>query len=283
MKLNVECGTSAKKIQIFASTGGKELSSELPLLIFLHGAGMDHTVWNLQTRYFAYHGYSVLAIDFPGHGRSDGTLLQSIEQMADWIPELIDAANEISRKDGVSSSSSKKTSLVGHSMGALVALECASRYPKLLSSICLLGVSEIMPVHPVLLEAAAKNDPLAYDLVTSWGHGATGHFGKTHAPGMSLIGGGRALLNSAPQGTLGVGLAACNAYQNAVKAARIVECSTLCLMGSEDKMTPPKQGEKLAAKITTVKTHLLQDCGHMMMLEKSDQTLQALKAHLSNT
>ena len=283
MKLNVASGTSAKKIQIFAATGGKELSSELPLLVFLHGAGMDHTVWNLQTRYFAYHGYSVLAIDFPGHGRSDGTLLQSIEQMADWIPKLIDAAVEISGKDGVSGSNSKQASLVGHSMGALVALECASRYPELLSSICLLGVSAKMPVHPVLLEAAANNDPLAYDLVTSWGHGTTGHFGKTPVPGMSLIGGGRALLSSAPQGTLGVGLAACNTYQNGLTAAGKVDCSTLCLMGSEDKMTPPKQGEKLAAQITKAKTHLIQDCGHMMMLEKSDQTLQALKAHLSNT
>ena len=289
MKLNVASGISAEKIQIFAATGGKELSSKLPLLIFLHGAGMDHTVWNLQTRYFAYHGYSVLSIDFPGHGRSEGPLIQSIEQMADWIPELIDAAVEISGNAGASSSKLKQASLVGHSMGALVALECASRYPDLLSSISLLGVSAKMPVHPVLLEAAANagssdgNESLAYDLVTSWGHGRTGHFGKTPVPGMSLIGGGRALLSSSPQGALGVGLTACNAYQNGMQAAEKVDCSTLSLMGSEDKMTPPKQGEKLAAAIPNVKTHLIQDCGHMMMLEKSYQTLQALKAHLSCT
>ena len=82
MKLNIASGISNKKIQIFAATGGKELSSKLPLIIFLHGAGMDHTVWNLQTRYFAYHGYSVLSIDFPGHGRSEGPLMENIEQMA---------------------------------------------------------------------------------------------------------------------------------------------------------------------------------------------------------
>ena len=146
-----------------------------------------------------------------------------------------------------------------------------------------------MKVHPVLLEAAANagssdgNESLAYDLVTSWSHGRTGHFGKTPVPGMSLIGGGRALLGSAPQRALGVGLTACNEYQNGMQAAEKVDCSTLCLMGSEDKMTPPKQGEKLAASITNAKMHLIQDCGHMMMLEKSDQTLQALKAHLSCT
>ena len=110
--------------KIFEATGGRVLAPELPLVIFLHGSGMDHTVWNLQTRYFAFHGYSVLAIDFPGHGRSEGLPLESIEQMADWIPELISAAIE------ASGSGLECASLVGHSMGALVALECAARYPE---------------------------------------------------------------------------------------------------------------------------------------------------------
>ena len=289
MKLNIASGISNKKIQIYAATGGKELSSKLPLIIFLHGAGMDHTVWNLQTRYFAYHGYSVLSIDFPGHGRSEGPLMENIEQMADWIPELINVTAKIFGNTGASKSKLKRASLVGHSMGALVALECAARYPKLLTSISLLGVSAKMPVHPVLLEAASNsgrsenNESLAYDLVTSWGHGRTGHFGTSPVPGMSLIGGGRALLSSSPKAALGIGLKACNAYQNGMQAAKKVTCPTLCLMGSEDKMTPPKQGEKLSAKIANAKTHLLQDCGHMMMLEKSYQTLQALKVHLSST
>ena len=246
MKLNIASGISNKKIQIFAATGGKEISSKLPLIIFLHGAGMDHTVWNLQTRYFAYHGYSVLSIDFPGHGRSEGPLMENIEQMADWIPELINVTAKIFGNTGASKSKLKMASLVGHSMGALVALECAARYPKLLTSISLLGVSATMPVHPVLLEAASNsgrsenNESLAYDLVTSWGHGRTGHFGISPVPGMSLIGGGRALLSSSPKAALGIGLKACNAYQNGMRAAKKVTCPTLCLMGSEDKMTPPK-------------------------------------------
>ena len=77
----------------------------------------------MQTRYFAYHGYSILAVDFPGHGRSEGEFIKSIEEMADWIPELLSAAGL------------EKASLVGHSMGALVALECAARFSKNISSL----------------------------------------------------------------------------------------------------------------------------------------------------
>ncbi len=289
MKLKVSTGISGEKIEVFASTGGKKFSMEHPLLIFLHGAGMDHTVWNLQTRYFAFHGYSVLSIDFPGHGRSKGPIIKSIEKMADWVSELIKTTFIAFGDDRGGSNISKRVSLIGHSMGALVALECSSRYPKLINSLSMLGVSAEMPVHPVLLEASSNhessdsNETLAYDLVNSWCHGEVGHFGKTPVPGISLIGGGRALLNSAPKGALGVGLRACNSYKNGMTAAENVKCPTLFLMGDEDKMTPPKLGLKLSAVISKSKTHILDGCGHMMMLEKSYQTLHILKGHMSQT
>ena len=264
---------SVQNDKIFAATGGRALAPELPLVIFLHGSGMDHTVWNLQTRYFAYHGYSVLAIDFPGHGRSGGLPMDSIEQMAEWIPELISAAI------GTSCSRQESAFLVGHSMGALVALECAASYPEKVRALCLMGASAKMPVHPDLLEAALKDDPIAYDLVTSWGHGPAGHLGRTSVPGLSLIGGGRALLSSAPKGVLGVGLTACNAYQNGLSAAGKVRCSALCIIGKDDKMTPANKGIELASTITKAKFHLIQDCGHMMMLENSYESLKTLKEY----
>ena len=79
MKLTVN------KEEVFASTGGRPFDKNKPLVIFLHGSGFDHTVWMLQTRYFAFHGYSVLALDLPGHGLSKGKCLTSIEDMAEWI------------------------------------------------------------------------------------------------------------------------------------------------------------------------------------------------------
>ena len=272
MRLTVANNNSDKKNKIFAATGGKKFSLELPLIVFLHGAGMDHTVWNLHTRYFAYHGFSVLAVDFPGHGRSEGSFLESIEQMADWIPDLMNSWEQ--------ERPNRQISLVGHSMGALVALECASRYPEMIRDLCLMGPAAKMPVHQDLLEAAQKDDPIAYDLVTSWGHGLTGHFGRTPVPGLSLIGGGRALLSSGSKGALGNDLTACNVYQNGMNAAKKIGCPTLCIIGGEDKMTPSRKGLELASAISEVKTEILKNCGHMMILENSNESLKALKEHL---
>ena len=138
-----------------------------------------------------------------------------------------------------------------------------------------------MPVHPDLLKAANADDPLAYDLMMAWGTGPVGHFGRHPMPGISLIPGGRNLLRMENSGVLGNDLGLCNDYQSGIESATKVSCPTLIVMASEDKMTPPKQGEKLAAAIPNAKTHLIQDCGHMMMLEKSDECLKTLKAHLN--
>ena len=70
---------------VFAATGGKDFDPHLPVLLFIHGAGNDRTAWRLQTRYFAYHGRAVLAIDLPGHGRSGGAPLTSIQALADFV------------------------------------------------------------------------------------------------------------------------------------------------------------------------------------------------------
>ncbi len=77
--------------EIFATTGGKEFDPELPLMVFLHGAGFDHSMWALFSRWFSHHGYSVLAPDLPGHGKSKGDLISSISGMADWVMRLIAA------------------------------------------------------------------------------------------------------------------------------------------------------------------------------------------------
>ena len=67
--------------RVFASTGGRGLDRDAPLTVLIHGAGMDHSVWSLQTRYLAHHGRSVLAVDLPGHGRSGGEPLVTIEDL----------------------------------------------------------------------------------------------------------------------------------------------------------------------------------------------------------
>ena len=82
--------------EVFASTGGRPFDKKKPLIIFIHGSGLSHITWVLQTRYFAFHGYSVLAIDLPGHGYSEGPALESIEEQGKWISDVIDSVKMLS-------------------------------------------------------------------------------------------------------------------------------------------------------------------------------------------
>ncbi|MCI0429800.1 MAG: alpha/beta fold hydrolase [Rhodospirillales bacterium] len=251
--------------RVFAATGGRPFDPAQPTVLFIHGAGMDHTVWALQTRYLAHHGRSVLAVDLPGHGRSGGALLRSIAEMASWIVRLLDAA-------GVQSAA-----LVGHSMGALIALEVAAAAPARVRSLGLLGVAERMPVHPDLQAAADGNRRLAPELVSSWGHGRSGHLGGNPAPGLWMMGGSLQLLERAPPGALAADLAACNAYDGALAAAARVTCPTLLLLGALDRMTPPAKAKPLADAIKRARTVVLPAAGHMLMSERPDAVIDALR------
>lgn len=248
----------------FVFTNGQDFQTEKPTILFVHGAGMDHSVWTLQARYFAHHGFNALAIDLPGHGRSDGPHLPTIATMADWLAALTETLV------------AEPAALVGHSMGALICLETASRHRDGVKQLALLGVAPAMPVHPALLEAAKADQPLAAALVSSWGHGSTGHVGGNQAPGGWLMGHAQKLLAKAPAGVLHSDLAACHAYDQGLAAAEAVRCPTLIIIGSQDRMTPAKQAAVLATKIEAARSVTIDRSGHLMMVEKPDATLDAL-------
>jgi pimeloyl-ACP methyl ester carboxylesterase len=259
MELNVGGKT------VFAATGGRDFDPALPAVIFVHGAGMDHTVWSLQTRFFAHHGRSVLAVDLPGHGRSAGGALDSIEALGAWLLDLIEA------------SGAAHTALVGHSMGALAALDAARQGPGRIERLALLGAAERMPVHPALLAAAERNEPAAWDKITGWGFGRAAQLGGHRGPGLWMTEGGRRLLAQAPDGVLHADLAACTAYEGAREAAGAVTCPVLLLCGRDDRMTPVKGAAALCEGFADGRMTILEGAGHMMMVERPDETLDALK------
>jgi pimeloyl-ACP methyl ester carboxylesterase len=250
--------------RVFAAGGGKAFKPELPTVIFIHGAGMDHTVWTLQTRFFAHHGRNVLALDLPGHGRSEGPALASVGALADWVIRAMDALKL------------EKGALVGHSMGALIALETASRAPSRVWALALLGVAKRMPVHPDLLKAAQAGEHAAIDLITSWGYGRRAHLGGAQAPGTWMLGGGSRLLERGTDRVLGTDLAACSAYLDAEHAAGKVTCPVLVIAGESDRMTAPASARELASKFQDGRVVTLSGAGHLMMIEQPDRTLDAL-------
>ena len=254
--------------KVFCTTGGREFNPTLPTVIFVHGSGLSHVTWVLQTRFFAYNGYSVLALDLPGHGKSDGPALTSIADMAEWLSGFIDTAGL------------KEASLVGHSQGCLITMECAARYPNKVKSLGLVGGAAQIPMNKTLLEAAEKNDPLAFELMMSWAHGPSGHFGGHPVPGLSHIGVGRMLLKTGPEGTLAVDFNACDQYKTGLKTASMIKCPTINILGTLDKMTPVSEGKKLADAISLSELVTIPNCGHMVLLESAGETLFALKTFI---
>lgn len=251
----------------YAYTGGKALDPALPAVVFIHGAQQDHSCWGLQSRWFAHHGHAVLAPDLPGHGRSAGPALDSVEAIADWIPALLDAA-------GIA-----RTVLVGHSMGSLIALETAARHPERVSGIALVGSSVPMPVADALLDAARSNEPKAMTMINGWSHSQRGLMGGNAVPGLWMHGVNRRLMERQDPGVLHNDLTACHNYAHGTEAAATVaasRCPVLIVAGSRDLMTPARNTRALAEILPHAKVVTLGGAGHAMMTEQPDALLDAL-------
>ena len=251
----------------YCYTGGVPFERERPCAVFIHGAQNDHSVWALQTRYFAHHGFGVLAPDLPGHARSKGPARDSIEALAEWLLALLDAA-------GVG-----KAALIGHSMGSLIALECARIAPERVTHLGLLGSAYPMKVSDVLLEMARTDEPLAIDMVNIWSHSSIAQKPSFPGPGSYAMGGARRLKQRIsqinPEHVFYTDFSACNAYANGEAAAQSVRCPTLFLFGMRDVMTPVKATLLLTSTIAHGKV-LRVDSGHELMAEQPDAVLDAL-------
>ena len=247
----------------YVYTGSRPFDADLPCIVFIHGAGSDHTVWVLQSRYFAHHQFNAIAVDLPGHGRSAGEACETLEAYADWIADLLDAL------------SIARAAMVGHSMGSLVALEVAARHSSRVSKLALIGVSTPMAVTDALLSAAQNNDHSAFDMINIWGH-ALGHIGGHQAPGMWMMGAAVRLLERSGPGVLYTDLNACNDYLHGVDSGRAVKCPALLILGEQDMMSPPRRAMELAAAIEDAKVHQIEGSGHMLMGERPEQVLDAL-------
>jgi pimeloyl-ACP methyl ester carboxylesterase len=256
---------SVNGVETFVATGGRDFEASLPTIVLLHGAGFDHTAWALHSRWFAHHGFGVLAPDLPGHGRSAGAALTSIGEMADWTAALLDAAGAATAR------------LVGHSMGSLIALEAAARHPAKVSGLSLIGTAATMSVGPDLLKAAEANDHAAVDMVSIWGLGFQAELGGSLAPGLWMHGGAQRVLEQCRQGVLYRDLAACNAYDGALAAASRITVPATLILGERDMMTPAKAGRALAAALPNSRIVMLRGAGHMMMAERPDELLAALQ------
>jgi pimeloyl-ACP methyl ester carboxylesterase len=260
---------SINKKSVFAYTAAHELVPSKRTIVFVHGAGLDHSEFGLQSRYFGYHGWNVLAVDLPGHGRSEGPPIPTIAEMAHWVFQVLKNLKI------------EKASVAGHSMGSLIALECAARQPERIERIALLGTTCPMKVGEAFLEAARRNEQAAFDMDTLWGHAAQVPLGANPNPGMWMYGDTLARLARLAPGVLYNDLKACNDYASGLESAAKVSCPALLILGGRDVMAPPKTAKMLEEKLKDVKTVMLKPSGHSLMAEAPDATLDALIEFLS--
>ena len=253
--------------EAYAYTGGKAFDATLPCVVFVHGAINDHSVWTLLARWFAHHGHAVLAVDLPGHGRSGGAPPASVEDAADWLLALLDAA-------GVASAH-----LVGHSMGSLIALEAAARAPERAAGLVMVGTAYPMKVSDALL-ATARDDPSrAIAMVNAFSHSSLASKPSYPGPGAWLRGGSSALMHRIQTDAEGNlfehDFRVCDAYAGGIEAARRVACPAHLIVGSRDAMTPAKATKELAGMLNAAVSRI--DSGHALMQEAPDAVLNAMR------
>jgi pimeloyl-ACP methyl ester carboxylesterase len=261
---------------IYAYTAGRAFNPQQPTVIFVHGVLNDHSVWILQSRFLAHHGFNVLAIDLPGHGRSAGEAPSSVEEAADFIAVLLDAAGL------------PQAALVGHSWGSLIALEAAARLGERISHLALLGTAFPMRVSPLLLEAALNEPAKGIAMINRFSHSTLAAPPSVLGPGTWVKGAATALnwrvLASNPKvNVFHRGLAACDAYQNGLQAISQISCPVLVIEGQEDQMTPAKSAVALVQAARAAKQSVrsvVLGVGHALMAEAPNPVLQALTTFL---
>jgi pimeloyl-ACP methyl ester carboxylesterase len=258
--------------EAYVYTGGKPFDPALPCVVFVHGAVNDHTVWTLLARWFANHGWCVLAPDMPGHMRSAAPALASVEALADWTLALLDAA-------GV-----ERAALVGHSMGSLVALEAAARAPQRATHLVMLGTCYPMPVPAALLELSQRDVHAAVERVLVHSFSTLAAKPSYPGPGVWLRGAARGLMRQvlAHQDNRLLfhnDYSVCDRYQGGLEAAARVICPATLVLAEQDQMTLPRAARDIA-KALKARVHTV-PAGHFLMQECPDGALAAMRQALA--
>ena len=254
--------------EAYCNTAQRAPDPARPTVVFLHGAGMDHTVWTLAARHFARHGRNVVVPDMPGHGRSAGPGLESVAAMADWVIALLDAL------------AIERAALAGHSLGSLVALECAGRYPDRVRALAMVGTTAPMPVSEAILDDSRAGRHSAFDMLTQWGYSKRHQYGGNSNPGIWMIGSTLRLFERSRPGVLHADMSACNAYSEGLERAAQVRCPVLMVLGGEDRLTPPRGTRPLQQAFAGADVRVLADAGHTLMVEAPNALLDALRGIL---
>lgn len=254
--------------RVFYTTGGKAWEAGLPLLVLVHGAGCNQSVWIAQSRALAHHGWNVAALDLPGHGNSEELPdIVKVEDYSDWLADALQALGQ------------EKSVIAGHSMGAAICLTCAGSHGGKVAALLLLGASLKTPVAPVLLDYTRDDPPQAARFITAYGHAVAAHLGGAPTPGSWMMGSVRSLINGGSGAVLHRDFAASNSWDGAPYAAGVA-CPTLVIAGAEDRMTAAAKGKEMADVISGAEFSEIPRSGHFMLAEAPRPVLKIMRDFL---
>ena len=260
----------------YCYTGGKAFDASKPTAVFIHGVLNDHSVWILQSRYLANHGWNVLAVDLPGHCKSGGEAPASVEAAAAFVAALLEAA-------GI-----EKAALIGHSWGSLIALEAAAKLQQRVTHLILVGTAFPMKVSPALLDASLNDPMAALKMINVFSRSTLSAPPSALGPGTWVYGasmalGRRVLASNTQVNVFHRGFKACDDYANGENAITKITCPVLFLLGAQDQMTQAKAAQLLIDKATSggKKMQVISlPVGHHQMTEAPEQTLLAISSFL---
>lgn len=250
---------------MYVYDGGESHVTGAATICFIHGAAMDHTVWTLFARYWAKNGFNVAAVDLPGHGLTNGRPFSTIDESASFLCEAFETY-----------SPQGDIYWVGHSMGSLIALECA-RAVRRSKALVLMGTAYPMRVGEALLESARANEHMAIDIISLFGHSYGSQLGGNPVAGIHAQFLAERLMEQAEEDAMYLDLNACHTYDRGLESAAEVACSCYFILGELDRMTPAGAAKSLVRGLPSdTEVITLPGCGHMMMTEQPEQTHRAL-------
>ena len=236
---------------IHISNAGQVFDNKKDTIVFLHGSGLSHIVWSLAEQFFSNKNFNVMSIDLPGHGNSEGPCLETIEKIADWLEKVFLELNL------------DQVILAGHSQGCLEMLEYSYKFKSRVKKLVFIGGSYRMPVNQTLIDLAKNGDSEAVKLMMKWSFKDYKKFIGGN-PVEKIIQSPRDISE-----ILATDLIACSNYSNGSKAVKEIDCPTMVILGSDDKMVNLEVGKKFANLIKNSITHIIEECGHMIMIEKA--------------
>lgn len=222
-------------------------------VVLVHGAGGDHLVWPADLRRLPHT--SVYCLDLPAHGRSEGDAQDTIIGYAEAVQHFISTM-------GIA-----PAIVIGHSMGGAITQTLALHMPDMVAGIVLIGTGPRLPVHPNILDAALNDKPALIKMINKW------QWGPQVTDDMRALG-EKQLQDSAGQ-VIFADFTACNAFDVSARLGEI-HVPTLIIGGTADKMTPLALSESLNEGIANATLVTIEDGGHMMMLELTEQVTSAV-------